>query len=800
MKKNKFISMILVFAVVFGITPAFAAYTDIDEETGYSEAAYRLSDLGILSGYEDGTFRPYESVTRAQVAKMIVCVMDKEDTAKTRGYSSRFYDVADGHWAVPYINYAAQNGILKGYADGSFGPEREVTYAELSAILLRMLKYSEEDLGYEWPGNYTSKATSLGWNQGMEVFADSVLTRAMTAMIIDDALFTEVNPESVQNSQNPGNQQGGNMQESKKEFLISLYDKEVLEDVLLMARPEDDASLSYNEVSVLVEDDLSGKSDTYKTDVTYKNYMAGEMFSHIVIDPENDHIIAMRRYKAGEDGSKAALFATINRVVGDQIEYIGENGVKDTITLDAGFVTYVDFSKSTYSATKSKFTEGTDITFYGEEYGDWDFVVINSLNEVKPVLAAKDYTDTDNYMEGTRINHNNLTVYRNGKTAELSDIAVNDVVYYNTKTNIMDVYTKKITGIYYDAKPTKAYVTTVTVGGKDYTIGNIAATGKLDASRGAYEIGDRITLLLGKNDEVVFVSDVTGFNSMDYGVVLSTGTKIKEVGEDSGKAENIVNMFMPDGNVYEYVTDKIYNTYEGMLVKISNTGGQISLTGVGATNGFGGAVDKAAKTIAGKKITNDTVIIQRINDSDGNIKSAEILNFDTLNVSNIYAEQVKNVVNANGFGDLGILYVEELTDSNYEYGVLMSKKQTGEMMTYIIYKDGVKSTYMSGYNSMAASGPVMFKVENGQLSEVKGLSLYESASKYSAIDETRIMINQNTYDIDPAVKIFRKTNNNGYEEKSFTDLKEASINSISIYSNASKKNNGVIKVIVYTAN
>lgn len=799
MKKNKFIGIILVFAVMIGVTPVFAAYTDIDDSATYLEAAYRLSDLDILSGYEDGTFRPYESVTRAQVAKMIVCVMDKEDVAKTRGYSSRFFDVPDGHWAVPYINYAAQNGILKGYADGSFGPEREVTYAELSAILLRMLKYNEEDLGHEWPGNYTTKATSLGWNQGVDVTSDSVLTRAMTAMIIDDALFTEVNPDSVQNTQNAGNQQGGNMQESRKEFLISLYDKEVLEDALLMALPEDDSSLSKNEVSILLEDDLSGKSDTYKTDVTYKSYTAGEMFSHIVIDPDNDHILAMRRYKKGEEGSKAALFATINRVVGDQIEYVGENGVKDTITLDAGFVTYVDFSKSTYSMTKSKFTEGTDITFYGEEYGDWDFVVINSLNEVKPTLATKDYTDSDNYLEGIKINHDNLTVYRNGKTAVLSDIAVNDVVYYNTKTNIMDVYTKKITGIYYDAKPTKAYVTTVTVGGKDYTIGNIAATTKLDATNGAYEIGDRITLLLGKNDEVVFVSDVTGFNSMDYGVVLSTGTKIKEVGEDSGKAEYVVNMFMPDGNTYEYVTDKLYNSYEGMLVKISNSGGQISLTGVNATNGFGGTIDKTAKTIAGKKVTNDTVIIQRINGADGKIKSAEILNFDTLSVSNIYAEQVKNVVNANGFGDLGILYVEELTDSSYQYGVLMSKKQTGEMMTYIIYKDGIKSTYMSGYNSMATAGPVMFRIENGQLQEVKGLNVYESASKYSAIDETRILINQNTYDIDPAVKIFRKTNTNNYEEKSFSDLKEASINSISIYSNVSKKNSGVIKVIVYTS-
>lgn len=783
MKRNKLMAVFLTLALAFGMTPAFAVYTDADDSASYNDAACRLSDLGILNGYEDGSFGPYKSVTRAQIAKMIVCVMDKEDAAKTRGYSSRFFDVPDGHWAVPYINFAAQNGILKGYADGSFKPEQEVTYAELSAILLRMLKYTEEDLGYEWPENYTTKATSLGWNQGESMVSSSVLTRAMTAMMIDDALFTDVNPDAGMGTK----------------CLISLYDKEVLEDALLM---DFRSSLTSREADILIEDDATGKSDTYKTDVTYNSYSAGDMLSHVVIDPDNDHIIAMRKYKEGEKDTKTALFATINRVVGDQIEYVGENGVKDTITLDAGFVTYVDFQKSTYSMTKSKFTEGTDITFYGESAGDWDFVVINSLNEVKPLLATKAYSQNDDYLEGIKINHNNLTVYRNGKTASISDIKANDVVYYNTKTNIMDVYTKKITGIYYDAKPTKAYITTVTVGGKDYTIGNIAATTKLDATPGAYEIGDRITLLLGKNDEVVFVSDISGFNSMDYGVVLSSGTKIKEVGDNSGSAEYIVNMFMPDGNVYEYVTDKLYNSYDGQLVQIKNAGGQISVVGVNSTNAFSGTVDKTAKTIGGRKVTNDTVIIQRINDSNGDIKSAEILNFDTLNVSNIYAEQVRNVINANSFGDLGILYVEELTDSNYKYGVLTSKRisGSGEMatITYNIYTDGQKSTYNSGYNSMTTSGPVMFKTENGQLIEIKGLYEYESASKYSAIDETRILINSNTYDIDPAVKIFKQTNTNGYEEKSFTDLKEAAISNIKIYSNVSKKNNGVIKVMVYT--
>lgn len=765
-----------------------SAYSDVAQDAEYVDSAYRLSDLQILSGYEDGTFKPYNNVTRAQVAKMIVCIMGEEESAKNHGYSSRFSDVADGHWAVPYINYATKSGILKGYADGTFGAERNVTYAELSAIMLRMLKYSEDDLGYNWPYNYTSKATSLGWNQGKSIGDNEVLTRDLTVMLIDDALFTDVN-KSADSGQNIG-------------CLLSLYDKEVLEDVLLMGLSSDNTSLASNEMSVLVQGSGNEKNDVYKSDITFKNFSSGEVFSHIVVEKEDGHIVAARKYQDGDKDQKKTLFATINHVVGDQIEYIDENGVRGTLTFDSGFITYVNSQKSTYAMTKQEFTQGTDITLYGEKYGSWDFVVINSSISTKPVLASKNYLESDTYMEGTLINKSNLIVYRNGTTASLSDIKINDVVYYNQKTNIMDVYTKKITGIYYEAKPSKAYITSVTVGGKDYKIGTLEAAQRLDASSGAYEIGDRVTLILGKGDEVVFVKNITGFNNMDYGVVLSSGTRIKDDGEYTGTSEYVVKMFMPDGETYEYVTDKDYSGYSGKLVKLSDSSGAMKFTSLNSTSNFNGEINKSEKTIAGKNVSKDTVIIQRINNSDGDIQSAEILDFNTIDVKNISSPQVKNVL-YDSFGDIGILYVENLTDTGYSYGVLTSKKTTqgGESgrITYSLYIDGIIQTYTTEYNSSVMLGPVRFKTENGKLTEIKTLNCYESTSGYEAIDETRVRMGNETYDIDANVKIFKKSGSNKYEEKSFADLKEADVTSISIYSNASKNSDGLIKVIVYSA-
>ena len=66
------------------------------------------------------------------------------------------------------------------------------------------------------------------------------------------------------------------------------------------------------------------------------------------------------------------------------------------------------------------------------------------------------------------IDYDDLTVYKDNKTATVADIKINDVVYYNTQTNTMDVYNKKVTGVYKEAMPSKAHVTSVNVGGNVY--------------------------------------------------------------------------------------------------------------------------------------------------------------------------------------------------------------------------------------------------------------------------------------------------------------------------------------------
>ncbi len=82
----------------------------------------KLIDAGVINGFPDGTFKPDQEVTRAQFAKLVAVAFALPTTGVT---TSTFSDVAADHWAIGFIEAAVAKGWIKGYPDGTFGPERE---------------------------------------------------------------------------------------------------------------------------------------------------------------------------------------------------------------------------------------------------------------------------------------------------------------------------------------------------------------------------------------------------------------------------------------------------------------------------------------------------------------------------------------------------------------------------------------------------------------------------------------------------------------------------------------------------
>lgn len=164
-KSRKFISLAVVFTMLCSLLfPAFSYANDI-EGTKYEEAIVKLAALNTIKGYEDGSFKPENTITRAELATIITFVLGLQDAADlAKETPTRFSDVKTNEWYTGYINIAANENVISGYPDGTFKPSENVSYSEAVTMLVNALglKQVVDKSGGTWPSNYMSKASQLG--------------------------------------------------------------------------------------------------------------------------------------------------------------------------------------------------------------------------------------------------------------------------------------------------------------------------------------------------------------------------------------------------------------------------------------------------------------------------------------------------------------------------------------------------------------------------------------------------------------------------------------------------------------
>ena len=134
------------------------SYNDMKDGAWYTCAVSTLSKMGIIKGYEDGSFKPDASISRAEFAA--IAARFDPDGDKT---PATFSDVSS-HWAKDEISIAANHGWIKGYEDGSFKPDQKITRAETMTLVNRVLKRlpeTKDDLHKDmktWPDNQNESA------------------------------------------------------------------------------------------------------------------------------------------------------------------------------------------------------------------------------------------------------------------------------------------------------------------------------------------------------------------------------------------------------------------------------------------------------------------------------------------------------------------------------------------------------------------------------------------------------------------------------------------------------------------
>ena len=194
MNKNfkKVISTVAALAMAASSFVAMAAtYPDVTADSQYASAIEQLSALGIMEGFDDGTFKPDEKVTRAQMAKLVVGAKNMLAAAESNT-TVMFEDVAPGKadWAIGYVATAANEGIINGTSATTFDPNATVTYAQATKMLVNACgfdAYAQQVGG--WPSGYLSYGYTLGINEGISgVGNDTELTRGQVAQMVANAL------------------------------------------------------------------------------------------------------------------------------------------------------------------------------------------------------------------------------------------------------------------------------------------------------------------------------------------------------------------------------------------------------------------------------------------------------------------------------------------------------------------------------------------------------------------------------------------------------------------------------------
>ncbi len=204
-KTNKILSFLLTLCMMLTIALPLTAnaanvtFSDVPSSHTYYEAITNLAARGVLNGFEDGSFKPEDPVTRAQFTKIICEATGLGDMTYGDDQKAKFTDVALDHWAIHYITTGYNSKIIKGYGDDNFGPEDSVLYEQAVKMAVCTLGYPETRAEREggYPNGYIKIATDIKLLKDMVgCKMGEPLSRGAVSQLIDNMLGTKVYEEN----------------------------------------------------------------------------------------------------------------------------------------------------------------------------------------------------------------------------------------------------------------------------------------------------------------------------------------------------------------------------------------------------------------------------------------------------------------------------------------------------------------------------------------------------------------------------------------------------------------------------
>ena len=197
---KKFLSLVLALVMTMSLVTISAGAKDFtdDDKVNYAEAIDVLSEVKVIDGYTDGSFKPQTQLNRGQAAKILCNMILGPTTASAlKADAAPFKDVAADNTFAAYIAFCAKEGIIDGYTDGTFKPSAPLTGYAFMKFLLGALGYDKDIEGYNgnnWSINVAKRALNIGLDDGLTEDFDGtkIVTREEACLFAFNALTADM--------------------------------------------------------------------------------------------------------------------------------------------------------------------------------------------------------------------------------------------------------------------------------------------------------------------------------------------------------------------------------------------------------------------------------------------------------------------------------------------------------------------------------------------------------------------------------------------------------------------------------
>lgn len=641
MRFRRFLSGLLTAALVAGLLvlpPASAAgtsgFTDIaDART--ADAAEMLRLLGVVDGTGGTSFKPGGTLTRAEFCKMTVEIMGRGGEEPAQRSRTIFTDVGPTYWARGYVNLAssitigggtgedasAGTRLIMGVGDGTFQPNRAITYGEAVTILMRVLGYSDGDVatGTNWYDGYVGLGQSSGLADGLTISGGDNITRGQAAILFYNLLFTE--------------SKGGD-----QIYLTTLGGSLENNAIILSTNATADDGTTG---SVLTT------SGTYKTDrATFDETLNGTR-GQLVLDKEKKLLAVLP-----EEGSTLRSVTVMGTPEANAIPVLGDETI--SVTLQTPVYKSDSQSADTYENVWTSLRSGTPLKLCFNGSGQLDYIYMSAGGAVVSddnVLVAKNKPSGTSNPFASLSDGKTPQIFKNGIPADLTDLRQYDVGTYDAGSNTLFVSDLKLTGLYENAYPNSNAPSTVTVMGAEFSVLPSAIP---DLAQ--FKVGDRMTLLLTTTGQVAGAVSTDVAKSNAVGVA-----KVTAGGEGSDGTAEITLL---DGLITLKGSTTGSEKLNGYLVTVSSgRRGYLTLSRVNG-KGASGILNLTTGRVGTKALSEGARFFEQV----GNGELVEIERSD-ITVDTVPANKI-TYVGYDWAGRVDKLVLDDVTGDRYDYGMI----------------------------------------------------------------------------------------------------------------------------------